>query len=149
MLWTIDDRDGRAPIALARDQPVSQAVVHRTLSFPLLLQPFRHYLHGDLSRCAAEFTRVDHPAIFMMVQGILVKLATPKHFHQRARLLAARFGSFAPLQDARLALQRIPFPDSIGKYERPAIANHLDPRIWQDKPLRQINVAIDFIRRNG
>ena len=57
---TVDDRDGRPPVPLARDQPVAQAVGNRSPPQPLLLQPFRHDLDRLRGGRPVERTRADH-----------------------------------------------------------------------------------------
>ena len=71
----MDDRDRAAPIALARDAPVAQAVVHlarahRLLAELRLFQPLRRLLEGALGVESVEERRVDHRAV--AVEGLVV-----------------------------------------------------------------------------
>ena len=64
----MDDRDRAAPVALARNAPVAQAVIdlalrHRTVAAGLALQPLRHFFLRRVDRHAVEEARIDHAAV--------------------------------------------------------------------------------------
>ena len=59
-LVAVDDRDRRPPVALARDQPVAQAVVDRRLAAALGLEPGDDLLVGLAVVLAVEAAGVDH-----------------------------------------------------------------------------------------
>ena len=58
----VDDRDGRAPISLARDQPVAQTVLDRPLAGALCLEPVTDPLDPDGRIEPVELTAVDQDA---------------------------------------------------------------------------------------
>ena len=82
MLGAVNHGDRRAPIALAADQPIAQAIIDCSLANPLLFQPLRHLGFGDIAWRTAKLTRMDHRAIIRMIQSIPVELTAPQHFHQ-------------------------------------------------------------------
>ena len=63
----MDDRDRAAPIALARNAPVSQLEIDLPLALrpvaEALLQPARDLVYRGLDRHAVEKTRIDHHAV--------------------------------------------------------------------------------------
>ena len=64
----VDDRDRAAPIALARNAPVAQAVIdlalrHRTVAARVFLQPLGDFFLRRLDRHAVEEARIDHGAV--------------------------------------------------------------------------------------
>src|SRR5690606_39280826 len=70
-IFAVHDRDRRAPVALAADQPVAQAIIDRAMTDALLFQPARddadrfvlHAVVGRAGRRAIELTAVDHHAL--------------------------------------------------------------------------------------
>ena len=60
----VHERDGRAPVALARDEPVAQAEVHLALAEPLALAPGDHRGDGPGRRQAVELARVAGDTFF-------------------------------------------------------------------------------------
>ena len=62
MVVAVDDRDRRAPHALARDQPVAQAVGDGAFAVALLLRVLDRRFDGDLVGRAVERAGVDHHA---------------------------------------------------------------------------------------
>src|SRR5579884_681821 len=60
MLRAVDDGDGRAPVPLAADQPVTQAIGDHKLADALLLQVARDLRDGLLAGRAAEGAGIDH-----------------------------------------------------------------------------------------
>ena len=61
----VDDRDRAAPIALARNAPVAQAIIdlalrHRPVAARLLLEPLGDFFFRLLDGHAVEEARIDH-----------------------------------------------------------------------------------------
>ena len=61
-IGAVDDGDGAAPVALARNPPVAQAVVDRAPGAPCRLQAPGHLLPGLLGGHAVEKVRIAHAA---------------------------------------------------------------------------------------
>ena len=69
----VDHRDRRAPVALAGEQPVAQAVVDRPVPAPLLVEPVDDRVLGLDRRHAGEVARVDeHLALGVLGVGLPV-----------------------------------------------------------------------------
>ena len=72
-LFAVDDRDRRAPIALAGDQPVPQAVVHRALADAAFFQIGNRFIESLLAGRAGQRAGVDHVALGRDRFGHLVR----------------------------------------------------------------------------
>src|SRR5438270_13617129 len=57
---TVDDRDGRTPVALPADQPVTQAIGDHELANAFFLQVPGDFVNGFVSRRTIEWARIDH-----------------------------------------------------------------------------------------
>src|SRR6185437_1116561 len=71
---TMDDRDRAAPIALARNAPVAQAIIDLPLrdgavAARLALQPLRYFLLGFCDRHAVKEARIDQRAVAVIGGG--------------------------------------------------------------------------------
>ena len=94
----VDDGDRTAPVALARDAPVAQAVVHLALADRLLaellrIEPLRRLLERSLGIEPVEEARVDHRAL--AVEGFVgdgegrgVLARRQHHRHEGQRIFA-------------------------------------------------------------
>ena len=76
----VDDRDRAAPIALARNAPVAQAVIDlaladRTVAARFLLQALGHFFFRLLDGHAVEEARVDHLAVANIGTSVMTKVA--------------------------------------------------------------------------
>ena len=76
----VNDGNGRAPIALARDQPITQPIAHRTMTDALFLNISNRPLKGDLARRSRQRSGVDHLAHgrdshcpFIHDEGVLIR----------------------------------------------------------------------------
>src|SRR5262249_60838347 len=67
----MDDRNRAAPIALPRNAPIAQPIIHlplgdRPVVAALLLQTARHFFLGLRARQAVEKARIDHRAVALI-----------------------------------------------------------------------------------
>src|SRR5262249_598988 len=69
ILLTVDDRDRAAPVALARDQPVAQAVVDLACADAALLQQPRDLVLGRLDAEAVEEFRIEYRTVAVVGLG--------------------------------------------------------------------------------
>src|SRR5579875_547041 len=63
ILIAVDYRDRRAPVALAADQPVAQAIRHSSFADTLCFNVLNHCGFGPVARRASKGARIDHRAI--------------------------------------------------------------------------------------
>jgi len=73
MCFAIDHRNRRAPKSLARDQPITIAIIDIPFSNAFLLQPFNHRLNGGILHAfvvgrarSVEGSAIDHHAFVFM-----------------------------------------------------------------------------------
>ncbi len=71
-LLAVDDRDRGAPVALARDEPVAQAVVDRRFATAVRVQPGDDLLVGLAVVLAVEASRCRHRPVAGIRQSLLV-----------------------------------------------------------------------------
>jgi len=73
VLWTINNRNRRAPIALAADQPIAHFVSNLRLAFTLLLEPSDNLLASILAARTVKSARV-HQNTFAVVTSVGVDI---------------------------------------------------------------------------
>src|SRR2546423_7170169 len=62
VVWAVNNRYRRAPVALPTNQPVTQAIGHHKLADALFLDVLRHLSNSFISWRTIEWTRVNHHA---------------------------------------------------------------------------------------
>ena len=72
--WAMDDRNRRAPVPLAGNEPIAQAIIDLPFSKALRLRFVDDRLHRVMHFHAGEFSRVDQYAVFFHISG--------RHFFQ-------------------------------------------------------------------
>ncbi len=140
----IDHRDGRSPIALPADQPITQTVVDRCFALTLACQPSSDLLTRLLTRRAAELLRVDHRAVLVMEEHILVERQVAEHLHTGPVVTDGRIDVFAARQDLGVGLHRVQLTDTVREDKGPPRANHLVPVVGQQMRLHQFDIPVDL-----
>ncbi len=140
----IDHRDGRPPIALPADQPITQTVVDRCFALTLALQPSGDLLTRLLTRRAAELLRVDHRAVLVMEEHILVERQVAEHLHTGPVVTDGRIDVLAARQDLGVGLHRIQLTDTVREDNNPPRTDNLVPVVGQQMCLHQFNIAVNL-----
>ena len=136
----VDHRDRRAPVALAADQPVADAVVDRSLTDAAPGQPGRHLRLGYVAGRAGEGAGVDHRAVVVMVQHVAVELNVPPHLHRRAELLRVLVAGMAARHDRRVGRGRGQRQPGVVEHHLPAAAHDVGPVAGIQVLLQQVGI---------
>jgi len=126
-LVAVDHRDRRAPVALPADEPVVQLVLDVEPADALIRQPSGDLSLRDVARRAGKRARINHCAVFVVVEHIAIPLERVPHLHRRAVLAHQFVARLAPGHDGRVRFRRVERHDAVIENDLPGQPHDVGP----------------------